>query len=144
MGFLHLLSSIQLLGMFESQENVCKNVQIFAKLFERGVNVCVEGYLNSVFVKNCIDENCFYVRACCCRSLRKSEMPHKIKLCICTLPPFDVLGTSCTFVAGIHVFTCVVKRNYLINCFNITDINNRSSTSIHATMLFVLYTHGPN
>ena len=70
------------------------------KPFERGVNFCVEGYLHSVFVKNCIDEHCFFVRACCYRSLRKSEMPHKIKLCICTQPPYDVLGSSYTDVLG--------------------------------------------
>ena len=27
-------------------------------------------------------------------------MPHKIKLCIYTQPPYDVLGSSCTCVAG--------------------------------------------
>ena len=70
------------------------------KPFERAVNFCVEGYLHSVFVKNCIDEHCFFVRACCYRSLRKSEMPHKIKLCICTQPSYDVLGSSCTCIAG--------------------------------------------
>ena len=66
------------------------------KPFERGVNCFVKGYLHSVYVLHSIDSRCFYVRASCYRSLRKSETPHRIKLAISTQVPYDVLGSFCT------------------------------------------------
>ena len=46
-------------------------------------------------------------------------MPHKIKLCICTQPPYDVLGSSCTCVAGAVGFcnhaTCIALMYLIIH-----------------------------
>ena len=70
------------------------------KPFERGVNFCIEGYIHNVFAKHHAESDRFYFRALCYRSLRKSETPHKIKLAISVKEPYDVLGSSCTCVAG--------------------------------------------
>ena len=70
------------------------------KPFERGVNFFIEGYIHNVFAKHQVESGRFYLRALCYRSLRKSETPHKIRLAISVKDPYDVLGSSCTCVAG--------------------------------------------
>lgn len=70
------------------------------KPFERGVNFFMEGYIHNVFAKHHVESGRFYLRALCYRSLRKSETPHKIRLAISVKDPYDVLGSSCTCVAG--------------------------------------------
>ena len=70
------------------------------KPFERGVNFFIEGYVHNVLVLHCAHDGRFFIRASWHRSLRKSETPHRIRLVISTESPYDVLGSSCTWVAG--------------------------------------------
>ena len=106
------------------------------KPFERGVNFFIEGYLHDVVVHHHVESQTLYLRALCYRSLRKSEPSHKLRLAISTKQPnFDVLGSSCTCVAGSLGFcNHDVRLIYLGSHFFMTKIkeipDNLASTSL--------------
>ena len=106
------------------------------KPFERGVNFFIEGYLHDVVAHHHVESQTFYLKALCYRSLRKSEPPHKLWLAISTKQPnFDVLGSSCTCVAGSLEFcNHDVRLMYLVSHFFMTKIkvvpDNLASTSL--------------
>ena len=106
------------------------------KPFERGVNFFIEGYLHDVVAHHHVESQTFYLRALYYRSLRKSEPPHKLRLAISTKQPnFDVLGSSCTCVAGSLGFcNHAIGMMYLVSHFFVTKIkatpDDLASTSL--------------
>ena len=106
------------------------------KPFERGVNFFIEGYLHDVIGHHHVESQTFYLIALCYRSLRKSEPPHNLRLAISTKQPnFDVLGSSCTCVAGSLGFCYhAVGLMYLVSHFFMTKIkaipDNLANTSL--------------
>lgn len=106
------------------------------KLFEHGVNFFIEEYLHDVVAHHHAESQMFYSRALCYRSLRNSEAPHKLRLAISTKQPdFDVLGLSCTCVAGSLGFcNHAIWLMYLVSHFFMTKIkvipDDLASTSL--------------
>lgn len=94
------------------------------KPFERGANFFIEGYIHNVLAKFHSGSETFYFRAQCYRSLKKNEAPHKLRLAISMKgPSYDVLGSSCTCVAGALGFcNHAVGLMYLVSHYYLAKI----------------------
>ena len=94
------------------------------KPFEREANFFIEGYIHNILAKFHSASKTFYFRAQCYRSLKKNEAPHKLRLAISTKgPSYDVLGSSCTCVAGALGFcNHAVGLMYLVSHYYLAKI----------------------
>ena len=79
----------------------------------------IEGYLHNVGAKNHKESKTFYFRAFCYQSLRKSELPYKIRLAISTEQPYDVLASRPAPVS-LDLWGFAVGLMYLVSHYSMT------------------------